>query len=45
MALTCVVKGCSNSSRKLKRCKETLCEIHHVGKENELCKNCDPPFR
>ena len=44
MALTCVVKGCSNSSTKLKMWKETLCEVHHVGRENELCK-CDPPFR
>ena len=44
MALTCVVKGFLNSSTKLKMWKETLCEIHHVGRENELCK-CDSPFR
>ena len=44
MALACVVKGFLNSSTKLKMWKETLCEVHHVGRENELCK-CDPPFR
>ena len=44
MALTCVVKGSSNSSRKLNKWKDTLCEIHHVTRENELCK-CDLSFR
>ena len=43
MALPWVVKGCLNSSRKLKKWKETLSEIHYVARENELCQ-CDPPF-
>ena len=44
MAVTCVVKGFSNSSRYLKKWKENLCKIHHVTREDEFCK-CNPPFR
>ena len=44
MTFTCAVLGCSNSGRKLTKWKVTVCEIHHVRRDNEI-GTCDPPFR
>ena len=44
MAFTFAVLGCSISSRKITKWKVTMCEIHHVRRNSEIC-TCDPPFR
>ena len=44
MPFTCAVLGFPNISRKLTKRKVTMCEIHHVRRDNKICA-CDPPFR
>ena len=45
MALTCVVKGCSNGSYDLSMWKRRQCQLEEHNKEiHELCR-CEPPYK
>ena len=44
MAFTYAVLGCSKSSRRLTKWKVTMCEIHNVRIDSEIC-TCDHHFR
>ena len=44
MSMTCVVKDCSNNSKKLKEWMKKDCNIHMVTREDTKC-TCKPPFK
>ena len=45
MAYTCVMKGCNNSLRKLKKWEEAECNIHNCSRLSELCDCHSGNFR